>query len=378
MKSFLTTIIAFLYSLCANAQHSVYQNLDFGNATNKEISTLIEKYINSEIKPEDAFSQYDIDTYKTIDVMKESLSLAGSLYAITFDANILSIKTEGENYIVKTMVYWHNDANKTITVLAVLDFWVKRENSQLKISNYLNYYTQHWSTVTVDTIKYVYNSDFAFDIQSAQIAVNFYNGLYKLFNIKGQEKLTYFIANNCNEVNQMCGFDYFISQGNDSNLCAFYDQENDIIFSGNSEREMNLHEIIHTINKHFPTANQYMLIGLSCYINDAGSKGKDVLFHLKRFLEYSKVNQLDYENFDSFENIDNYTNIAYVTAPIICNAIYKKGGINLILDFLKDTKDIAVFKAKLKKEFKIKSFEAFFKSEFEVYLKQKKSLLYID
>jgi hypothetical protein len=379
MKSFVTAI-TFLWGMCACAQHTVYQNLDSGNKTYNEIALLIEKYVNSEIQTEEAFCRYDISTYPTVDVMKESLSLDGSLYTIAFDANIISIVPEGENYIAKAMLYWHNDGYeaKTITVLGIANFWIKPEGGKLKISNYLNYYTQNWSTATVGNITYVYYPEFPFDRHSAQTAVDFYSGLCVLLDIEGRDKLTYFIANNCREVSQMCGFSYFIGEGNNANLCAFYDEKNNFIFSGNAEEEANLHEIIHIINRHYPNANPYMLMGLSCYINDAGSRGKDILFHLKRFLEYAKSKNIDFENFEDLGNIDDYTNIDYVTGGIICNALYRKGGIKLVKDFLKDTLDMAVFKAKLKKEFKFKDFKSFFTSEFEIYLKQKKSLLYIE
>ncbi|KOS08054.1 hypothetical protein AM493_19855 [Flavobacterium akiainvivens] len=379
MKSFLAAI-ALLCGICAHSQHAVYQNLNTHNDDHAAIASLIEKYINSAIQPEEAFTQYDINTYPTIDVMKESLSLGGSLYAINFDVNILSINRQGENYLAKAMLYWHNQGNETkaITVLGIADFWIKQENGQWKISNYLNYYTQNWSNITVGNIKYVYYPEFPFDSHSAQTAVDFYNGLCTLFDITEHDNLTYYIANNCNEVSQMCGFSYFIGEGNNANLCAYYDEKNSLIFSGNSEREANLHEIIHIINRYYPTANPFMLIGLSCYINDAGSRGKDLLFHLKRFLEYAKTNNPDYENFEEFGNIDDYTNCDYVTGGIICNALYRKGGIQLVKAFLQNTEDMDTFKAKLKKELKFKDFKAFFTAEFNVYLKQKKSLLYID
>lgn len=358
----------------------MYQNLDTGNAAYTEITALIEGYINGKTTAENAFSAYDIATYNTIDVAKESLSLGGSLYAITFDVNILSIVPEGQNYLAKAMLYWHNDGDepKTVTVLGVMDFWIKQENGHLKLSNYLNYYTQHWSTTTMGNITYVYYPDFPFDRHSAQTAVDFYNGLCTLFDIKDRDKLTYFIANNCNEVSQMCGFSYFIGEGNNGNLCAYYDSNNNIILSGNAEREANLHEVVHIINRHYPTANPYMLMGLSCYINDAGSRGKDLLFHLKRFLEYAGTATLDYEHFEEFGNVDDYTNSDYVTGGIICNALYRKGGIKLVKAFLQDTEDMDTFKAKLKKELKFKDFKTFFIAEFNVFLKQKKSLLYVE
>ena len=189
--------------------------------------------------------------------------------------------------------------------------------------------------------------------------------------------MTYFIARNCDEINRMSGFEYFISEGSDSNICAFIDDANNIIYSTATFGESHLHEIIHTLNKHFPTSNPLLLIGLSAYINDAGSRGRDMLFHIKRFKEYVVNNNVNFEKFEDFENLDDYTNISYITGTLFCNAIYRKGGLALLKSYMSDTEDINIFKSKLKKDLKIKSFDTFFKAEIEIYLKQQKSLLYL-
>lgn len=378
-KNFVLLFIS-LISFAVQSQHYVYQNFDLKNSERIEIVNLLNDYLNSELSPEEVFTTFDLKNYNSIDIMKESLSLSGSLYSITFNANILSIKNEGENYIAQALLYWHNNEskNQTITVLGIVNFWFKKESGKWKISNYLNYHTLDWSKTKVGNITFIYYPKYPFNKIEADRAVNFYKKLHETFEIKDGDDLTYFITENCNEVYQISGFEYFISEGNDSNACGFYDGTNNFIYTTSSWGETHFHEIIHTINNYFPTANEYLLIGLSCYINDAGSKGKDILFHIKKFKEYSKTHAIDFENFENLQNIDEYTNISYVTGTLLCNAIYRKGGKKLLLEFLKDTEDISEFKDKFKKEFKINNFETFFKAEIELFLKQKKSLFYIE
>lgn len=88
-----------------NAQHIIYENFSLNNLEKKEIVNLIGEYVNGEKKAEDVFSSSDKNTFSTIDITKEALSLSGSLYSINFEANVLSIKNEGENYIAQTMLY---------------------------------------------------------------------------------------------------------------------------------------------------------------------------------------------------------------------------------------------------------------------------------
>lgn len=373
-------IFLIMTSLFSNAQHKTYQNFELDNSVKTDLTSLLHSYINGEVQPEEIFSKQDIEKYKTIDIMKESLSLGGSLYSITFDANILSIKNEGENYTVQAMLYWHNSDSKEkpLTVLGLMNFRFIREDGNWKITNYINYHTKNWSTQKVGNITYIYYPEYPFDKRTAQNAVDFYQKLSDTFGINKPVELTYYIAKNCDEINLMSGFEYFISEGSNSNICAFIDDKNNIIYSTATFGEAHLHEIIHTLNNHFPTANTYMLIGLSAYINDAGSRGSDMLFHIKRFREYALSKYLDFEKFEDFENVDEYTNISYVTGTLLCNAIYRKGGLPLLKSYLQNTEDITVFKNRLKKEFKIENFESFLKNEMDVFIKQKRSLLYIN
>ena len=148
MKSKYLSILLLIFGNCLAQEHEVYQNIELKNQDKTEITYLIKDYINGKVTADKVFAKFDIETYKSIDVYKEALSLGGSLYQITSDINILSIKREGSNYFVSTMFYWtnkQNDENKnTITVLAIIDFWVLKVDNQWKISNYINYQTKNW------------------------------------------------------------------------------------------------------------------------------------------------------------------------------------------------------------------------------------------
>lgn len=375
--------IFFTITCATEAQHKVYQNFELENIDKKKIKDLLQNYVNKEKNAADVFSKFDIKEYNSIDIAKESLSLGGSLYDIVYDINILSIKKEGENYIVNAMLYWFNDSSsnsdtkQTITVLGIVDFWLIKEQGEWKISNYINYYTKNWSTIQVENIEYIYNPEHPFDINKANIAAKFYDNLFKVFKIENKEKIKYFIAKNCYDLYRMCGFSYFMSEGSENNICAFYDEKNNIIYSNTIYGEAHYHEIIHTINKHFKNSNSLIRIGLSSYINDASSRNLPLIFHFEKFKTYIDKKHLDFENFENFENIDEVTNISYVTGSLICNAIYRKGGLNLLMEYMNSTKEINELKEKLKKDFKIKSFESFFRNEIEIYKKQGKSLFYI-
>lgn len=375
------SIILFLLTYFSNAQHLVYQNFDLNNIEKSKITLFISKYINGSQTELETFSKYDVLNYRSIDLYKESLSLGGSLYDIIYDVNILSIKNEGENYIASCLLYWHNsvaqDDKKTITILGIVDFWIVKNEGEWKISNYLNYHTKNWSKINVGNIEYIYNPEHPFDFQKAKFASNFYNEILLYFNIDNNiETLHYFIAKNCYEIYKMCGFDYFIGEGSEDNLCGFYDEKNNIIYTSTAYGELHYHEIVHVINKYFDNCNELIKIGLSSYINDGSSRNLPIFYHFDNFENYSKKEKLDFENFENFLNIDETTNISYVTGYLICNAIFRKGGKTLLLEYMNTTREIDDLKVKLKKDFNIKNFESFFLNEIKVVKKQGKSLLY--
>lgn len=381
MKSIILLLV-FLLSINSVAQHKVYQNFDLKNEEKNQVVSLIFNYINGKQSASDTFSGYDISNYKSIDLYKESLSLSGSLYDIIFDVNVLSIKKEGGNYIASCLLYWFNnpgsdEAQPTINVLGIVDFWVLKIGNEWKISNYLNYHIKNWSKTKVGNIEYIYHPEHPFDLQKAKFAAKFYKDLLKTFNINSEETLHYFIAKNCYEIYKMCGFDYFIGEGSEENLCAFYDEINNMVYTSTAYGELHHHEITHTLNKHFENCNDLIKIGLSSYINDGSSRNLPIFYHFENFENYvNKVNP-DFEHFEDFENVDETTNISYVTGALICNAIYRKGGMKLLLKYMNCTKEVAELKRKLKEDFNIKSFKLFFLNEIKIYRRQGKSLLYI-
>ena len=241
----------------------------------------------------------------------------------------------------------------------------------------MNYYTKNWSKTKVGNIEYIYNPDHPFDLQKAKFADNFYKNLLLKFNINSSEIIRYYISKNCYDLYRMCGFDYFIGEGSESNLCAFYDEKNNIVYTHTAFGELHQHEIIHVLNKHFENCNTLIKIGLSCYINDSSTRNLPIFYHFDNFEKYNRSVKLDFENFEDFENIDENTNISYVTGTLICNAIYRKGGMKLLLEYMNSTYEIEELKQKLKKDFKIIDFELFFLNEIKIYKKQGRSLLYI-
>ncbi|CAM3863845.1 MULTISPECIES: hypothetical protein [Flavobacterium] len=377
-------ILLFLISCSIFSQHKVYQNFDLNNSEKELITTFLQDYFNKNKPLSELFCKDDIEAFKTIDVASFSSSLGGSLLDISYDVNILNLKKEGDYYIAKCLLYWENqnesDNEKTITTLAILNLKIKKENNLFKLTNYINHYTRNWIRTKVGNIEYIYHPEHPFNIENARKANLFLSNLLDSFKIKEVPNYRYYISKNCDDLFKVNGFDYFIPGSSQNNLCGFIDQDNQIIYSSTAYGEIHLHEIIHVINNHFPNGNSYIKIGLSCYINDAGAGDLPLLYHVNKFEKYLNENKFNFEEFENTENLDDITNISYVLGSLICNAIYRKGGLPLLLEYLNCTPDddISLLKIKIKKDFKVTNLEDFFKKEIEIYKKQKKPLLYIE
>ena len=359
-------------------QKKVYENFEIGeqNSQKTEILKLISDYYNK-VNAAQIFTQYDQLNYKSIDLASFSTGFDGGLLDIVYKINVLSINKIGSNYMAKNLLYWEDEQSKNITVLAIQDLHIINDNGKWKISNFLNHQIKDWHSIEIGKIKYFYNQSHSFNEINAIEANNFLDKLLKKFKINSDVTLKYFIAENCNDVKKLNGFEYLIGESQ-TNLCAFYDNENDIVYTSTAFGEKHLHELIHVLNKFFPQANDILKIGLSSYINDASSKNLPITFHFKNLNNYLLTSKLDFENFENLTNLDQFTTISYVTGYLICNAIYRKGGIELLIDYLNKIKTTEELKVRLKKDFKFNNFESFFMNELQIFKAQKKSLLYIE
>lgn len=276
--------------------------------------------------------------YKSYDLLKSEGFLNPSLYALEPNNMVLYIKEAGDDYLIHSMYYWINE-DSTFNPLAITNVVAKKENGNFKLYNYLPLYTVGWKSKQIGIIDYHFHEDYVFDEDEALKANNLLKKLNELFDLN-LINVTYYIARNCDEIHKMKGYDYIVSMGRTPNLCGFYDDLNNIVYSNAKVGEYHMHELIHVINNKYINANYLLLSGLSVYTNDKNCYlGKPFIYHVSKIQKYLDINpDTDLTNFEDLPQVFG-TDSYYFVGALITDIILEKGGINLLKEGLQSGKE---------------------------------------
>lgn len=375
-------ILTFLIpqSLLLAQNKNVVLNWDYKNPQKQKVFELWKYYINNPAEKDSCWSVVDRKRYPGVDLLKNAVGLGGHFYKFKLDCNVLSISESGDNFIIRSAFYWKDDTKEgePVSIMAITNVLAVREKGEYKLSNYINHSTSGWNKKKVGIINYIYPPSHAFDMEKANAANKYIDKLNGWFGIT-PDTITYFIPMNCTEGYRMVGFEYWQSEGQELNLCGFFDSRNNIIYANAYEGEFYIHEFTHLVNEKFPAAHPVLLAGMAAYINNGGSKGKPVEYHLKKLKKYKTTHNVDYNNFDTIRNIDETTNSVYVFGAIFCNAIIRRGGLDFLKSILEmDTRNTDSLKKVLRDKLNFQDFNIFLKKEFEIYLNQGGPLLMIE
>lgn len=367
MKTFYSLLCSIFFSLCINAQQrKVYSNLPLRTEEHKEIFSLWNNYLQSNTNYADSFwCSKAIKKYAGTDVLKNAIGLNGSLYDIFFECNVLGIYKFGNKNLIKSAFYWNNGkSNDSITFMALVNVIVVKENGIYKLDNYLDYSTSSWHEQIIGKIKYHFPNNYPFNTNNASKANLFLDSISKWFHVPKVDTINYYIPNNCTDGYKMVGFEYFEGEARELNLCGFFDNKNNILYSNSKAGEFYAHELIHIINKEYPNANFYLKTGLASYINDAGSLGISIKDHVKKYVSMSP----DYKTMEEFYNIDYIDDITspnYIFGATICHAILRRGGLKLLIQTMNIKFTKKEFNAYLLKICGYRDMGEFFKEEFQ-------------
>jgi RNAse (barnase) inhibitor barstar len=333
MNFFYSIIFILIFAIGLNAQSfSTNFNVNLNNNDTKSIVELWQSYLKTNSK--DFWVERGTKNLANFNVLDMEGILNPSLMNWGFDNRILSINRISENkYLIKSLFEKENK-----DVFAITNVVAIKEGNQFKLSNYLFEVTENWKSTHSKNIKYVYMPDYVLKQNEIDEAETFYSDLCKIFNVQ-PEKITYFIAKNCDNIFDILGYEFIFSKGM-SKECGYFEEKNNFIFATEEAGANHFHEITHFINKHFPNANVLLLTGISAYISkDKAHLGKPLIYHTKRVNEYlEKHHKINISKpFDFFE-LDENTNPQYVIGAVLCDLILEKGGKAELISAFNSTK----------------------------------------
>lgn len=296
------------------------------------IATLWQNYLSTGSKTYwDSLEVQNLGNYNILDVPG---IINPSLMNYGLDNRILSIKKLDEHYLLKSIFTLEKD-----NIFAITNVIVKSDRNGIKLSNYLFEYIKEWNFVSSKYIDYYCTPRHEINHNNIKEAENFYVKLCEAFDLY-PEKLTYFIANDCDDIFRLLGYEYIFHEGNSSE-CGYFVAENNFVLATQKGGENHYHEITHFINKFFPHAHSLLLTGISAYFG--GNKahfGKSLDYHIPRVNSFLIDNpQIDLSNFIEFTQLDNETNPQYVIGAIVCELILEKKGKEGLIQFFKHSKN---------------------------------------
>lgn len=333
MKKQVFILALFCFIFQANAQtYSTNFNVNLENAEVSKINETWKAYLKTNSK--EYWDPSETKNLKNFNILDMSGIINPSLMNWNFDNRVLSINPISENkYLIKSLF-----ETKNREVFAITNVIAKKTNDGIKLSNFIFEYTKNWKISETKNFRYIYPPTYNFSFEKASEAEDFYMNLCKTFEIK-PEKLTYFIAENCDNIYDMIGYDYIFSKGT-SEECGYFESKNNFIFATQKAGENHYHEITHFINEFYPNANQLLLTGISAYISkDKAHFGKPLIYHTKRVNDYLKKNkEINLSKPFDFYSLDDATNPQYVIGAILCDLIVEKGGKKLLINAFNNTK----------------------------------------
>ena len=174
--------------------------------------------------------------------------LTASIAYKGFPATVLDIRPSGSEqtgeFVVRTLFANSTGEQREIRPVALTRVFAVREQGRWVFSNALPRMTRDWRRVTVGPITYVVPQDRPFDQVRAERLVAFSDSLATAFEVESLEGLTYYVADDPEEVHRIMGVGWtFGSLG-----YGYASPWNRLIFSGDPVfGEENRHEMVHVV-----------------------------------------------------------------------------------------------------------------------------------
>lgn len=248
-------------------------------------------------------------------------------------------------------------------LLGIFTIPLIRTSDGFKLVNKLTINKSYFCKKQIGWITYYYPSTYAFDEAAANTAVSRLTAFAEEFGVEGMEPVEYYLFDNKTEM-----FHYF---GVDGSCYDFYSAET-VVPYGNSKIGKNkicytkggegkIHEFIHLMLKSVSNGQRFSWFeeGVCCYFGEHVLQTKEWHFDkLKAFLNDNPQIDLSVDLIEAYVDADGrYThdstqsvikykkpysdvnsNYSYDIQMVICEMLYKKGGMDLVKRMLFETK----------------------------------------
>ena len=327
MKLSYLSMILFI-SIASFGQKVTYNHVvDPSREETKQIMALFEQYINA--KPEERKAYWNTvekEKHKDYDFLESEFQ--PSLY-MGFPVHVLSLKSSSGQYQIKAQFSYYKEDGSPY-VLAIANYYAKRENGKFKLYNALTHNRQNWNCSNVGWVDFYYPKDHTFDLEKADALNEFIERTCRTFGVY-PKPFEYYLADDYDEIQKLKGIDYYMGMGGES-VPKGKASGNKVYCGGLGEYYP--HEVFHVqIDAHYPDKHFWVSEGLATFL--AGSRGKSLQWHIKRTNNHLKENpRINLNDMLELDNLDPLTAYHYVLGGLIAKRIFEKGGWELIKKFM--------------------------------------------
>ena len=330
----LKIIVLLFFTISAFGQKVTYNHVvDSTNVTTKEVMMLFENYLasNPQNKSKNRFWNIEEqEKHKNYDFLESEFQ--PSLY-MGFPVHVLSIKFRNDTCQIKAQ-FSHCTNDGSPYVLAIANYFAKKENGTYKLVNALTVNRQTWNFTTVSVVGFYYPTYHQFDLKKAQKLNDFINETCENFGVQ-PKPFEYYLADDYDEIQKLKGLDYYMGMGGQSKPSG--KATDDKVYCGGLG-EYHPHEVFHVqIDEHFPNKHFWISEGIATLLG--GSRGKSLDWHIKRTNIYlQKHSEIDLNDMLKLTNLDSETSYHYVLGGLIARKILEKGGWSLLTEFMSSGK----------------------------------------
>lgn len=336
MKLLKVNIIFLFFNLSylINAQTITYNHIvNSTNTETKKVIKLFEDYLKSSPQKQEKSIFWNLQEqkeYKKYDFLESEFE--PSLY-MGFPVHILSIKSKNGIYQIKAQ-FGSCKENGSPNVLAIANFFVKKEKGSYKLYNALTFNKKEWLHKNVGLVDFYYPKYHKFSFQKADKLNVFIKDICDNFNLK-PKPIEYYLADDFDEIQSLKGFDYYIGMGGKTKPTG--KSTEDKVYCGGLG-EYYPHEVFHVvIDKYYLNKHYWTSEGIATFLG--GSRGKGLDWHLKRTYDYlQKYPEINLNNLLDLVNLDEYTSYHYSLGGLIAKRTFEKGGWIMIKEFMNSGK----------------------------------------
>lgn len=299
--------------------------VDTSNQEIKAVYELWKRYLDA--RPDSVYdnpcwSTKEKASYRNFDFSRKLL------YHVMFQwkPQLLSIESFNDYYELRAL-YLSDDTLMDQNVWALQRIFAMKEDGIWKLCNALPVITKHYQRKTLGTIEYIAGPSHVFNDSLMKRTARFIDSVQHQFELGKIDKIEYYIADNPMQTYDMLGLSFYLGAST-----GYADWDNFQIFSGIGS-EWYPHETAHLLFHEYTTAHPILVEGIATLIGGSGTDTfNDVVHRANKDLK--ELPDLTFHELINNEFQAGSRILYYATGAILCDFVYRKGGLAGLKEFL--------------------------------------------